>query len=161
MSPPETLVWWCPECCQIRPDEDFANPCHASHQRIQRRSAEVRRAVFEKGVASASERVGMLLAEVERLQLQLNMPVTDDFLAGVKREAAHQRERWGSDHDAGKTDADWFWLVGYLAGKALHLPEKRLHHCVSAAAALFNWFLYAQGKTNMRPGIAPPAGEPR
>ena len=37
--------------------------------------------------------------------------------------------RWGNDGDAGKTDADWFWLIGYLAGKALHNPggdEKKL-----------------------------------
>ena len=49
-------------------------------------------------------------------------------------EAAHQRMRWPSEKDAGKTDADWFWLIGYLAGKALHKPEKRLHHIITAAA---------------------------
>jgi hypothetical protein len=96
------------------------------------------------------------LAEV--LQ-ELNTPEVMDFIKGIRLEAAHQRERWGTDHDAGKTDADWFWLVGYLAGKALHKPEKRLHHLVTCAAALANWHLHSLGKTNMRPGIAPPSGE--
>ena len=90
------------------------------------------------------------------LKATLNTPEVLDFLKAVPIEAAHQRERWGTDHDAGKTDADWFWLVGYLAGKALHKPEKRLHHLITAAAALANWHLYALGKTNMRPGIEPP-----
>jgi hypothetical protein len=29
-------------------------------------------------------------------------------------------------HDAGKTDADWYWLIGYLAGKALHNPPEQV-----------------------------------
>lgn len=65
------------------------------------------------------ELVFRLAQEVALLHAQLNTPHTTDFLEAVRIEAAHQRERWGSEHDAGKTDADWFWLVGYLAGKAL------------------------------------------
>ena len=38
----------------------------------------------------------------------INTPETADFMSGVPLEAAHQRERWGSDHDAGKTPFDWF-----------------------------------------------------
>jgi hypothetical protein len=93
---------------------------------------------------------------LEEAQRERDTPEIIDFMKGVQIEAAHQRERWGTDHDGGKTDADWFWLVGYLVGKALHLPEKRLHHLITAAAALANWHLYTVGKTNMRPGIEPP-----
>ena len=99
-------------------------------------------------------------AEVEKLTAQLNTPEILDFAKAVNLEAAHQRERWGTDHDGGKEDADWFWLVGYLAGKALHIPEKRLHHLITAAAALANWHLYTLGKTNMRPGIESPKETP-
>jgi hypothetical protein len=102
----------------------------------------VRRDLFER-----------MTEQLERADRLLNTPEVVDFAKGVQFEAVHQRARWGSDHDAGKTDADWFWLVGYLAGKALHKPEKRLHHLITAAAALANWHAYTLGKTNMRPGI--------
>jgi hypothetical protein len=73
------------------------------------------------------------------LEELINTPHTAEFLEAVKLEAVHQRERWGSEHDYGKTDADWFWLVGYLTGKAIHKPEKQLHHIITTAAALLNW----------------------
>lgn len=143
-------------------------------------------------------------AERDRLHDLVNTPEVDDFLKGVRIEAAHQVERWGEAHDRKKSAESWFWLVGYLAGKALRaatqqllpryqhlkrggtyevisvgenennrgenlvvyrgeddgriwvrpaaqffdgrfieLPakpnEKALHHCISTAAALFNW----------------------
>lgn len=77
-------------------------------------------------------------------------------------EASHQRARWGSDHDGGKTAWDWFWLIGYLAQKAASAlvagdRDKALHHCISTAAALANWHASILGGDNrMRPGIAPP-----
>lgn len=99
-------------------------------------------------------------AEITR---EINTPHTEDFLYAVMVEAAHQRQRWGTEHDAGKTDADWFWLVGYLAGKAIHPGtdlEKKLHRIIAAAAALLNWHAHASGAdTRMRPGIEPPAAE--
>jgi hypothetical protein len=99
----------------------------------------------------------ILRAENDRLRALINNPHTDDFLAAVRLEAAHQQERWGSEHDAGKTDADWFWLVGYLAGKAITKPEKQLHHIITTAAALLNWHAHKTGaSTGMRPGILPP-----
>ena len=110
------------------------------------------------GVSSVILRELRAAAADERTRI-LSTPETQDFLAGVAFEAAHQRERWGSPHDEGKSDADWFWLVGYLAGKALHKPAKRLHHLITAAAALMNWHLYTLGKTDMRPGIGTPPGE--
>jgi hypothetical protein len=108
-------------------------------------------------------------AEVARLDALINNPHTNDFIEAVRTEAAHQLERWGIDHDAGKTDEDWFWLIGYLAGKALHTPirkdladppdvehrqatqdgeinlsvealrEKQLHRIITVAAAALNW----------------------
>lgn len=112
----------------------------------------------EKDCASLKEMLEATTKRLAELEAQLNTPEIFDFVKAAALEAAHQRERWGTDHDAGKTDADWFWLVGYLAGKALHIPEKRLHHLTTAAAALANWHLYSVGKTNMRPGIEPPKG---
>jgi hypothetical protein len=92
----------------------------------------------------------------------LNTPETSDFITGIAIEARHQRERWGSDHDAGKTAFDWFWLIGYLAQKAADASvrgdsEKAKHHTISTAAALSNWHAAMSGGDNrMRPGIAAP-----
>jgi len=89
----------------------------------------------------------------------INTPELHNFSEGVTLEALHQRNRWGSAHDAGKAPSDWFWLVGYLAGKALHAQasgntEKALHHTISTAAALANWHAAIAGTyTAMRPGI--------
>ena len=95
--------------------------------------------------------------EIARLQGLINSPHTADFIEAVQLEAAHQKERWASEHDAGKTDADWFWLIGYLAGKALNKPEKQLHHIITTAAACLNWHAARTGTDNrMRPGIEPP-----
>lgn len=88
---------------------------------------------------------------------ELATPEIHDFLKAVEREALHQRDRWGAEHDAGKTDADWFWLIGYLAGKAINKPEKLLHHVITTAAACLNWHAARVGAhTAMRPGIADP-----
>lgn len=102
-------------------------------------------------------------AELGRLHALVNSPELHSFADGVVLEASHQRERWGSEHDAGKAPADWFWLVGYLAGKALHAQtggntEKALHHTISTAAALANWHAsISEEHTGMRPGIDPAA----
>ena len=97
---------------------------------------------------------------IEYLTRQLNTPEVEDFSRGVRLEAAHQRERWGSEHDEGKSPFDWFWLVGYLAQKAAAAAvagdiEKAKHHTISTAAAMANWHLALTGKdTAMRPGTA-------
>ena len=104
-----------------------------------------------------------LAAEMTRLRALLNTPELHDFASAVVREAAHQRERWGTAHDAGKTPPDWFWLLGYLGGKALQAAmvgdtDKALHHTISSAAALANWHAALSGSsTAMRPGIDPVA----
>lgn len=101
-------------------------------------------------------------AERDAARAALNVPEVIDFAQGVVSEAAHQRSRWGSAHDAGKLDADWFWLVGYLAGKALHNPPKsgeddlalKQHRIIACAAALANWHAAISGRhTVTRPGI--------
>jgi len=99
-----------------------------------------------------------LSAETERLRALINSPITEDFDYGVPLEATHQVERWGTAHDAGKGPEDWFWLVGYLAGKCLraHLDgdtEKALHHTISTAAALRNWHRAIKGANDMRPAL--------
>ena len=118
---------------------------------------------------AVERQISALSGEVRRLRLLLNTPEILDFRKAVSLEAAHQRERWGSEHDEGKSDADWFWLIGYLAGKALHTPigkdgpeddvvEKRLHRIITVGAACANWHsavLGGSGKS-MRPGIEDP-----
>lgn len=99
-------------------------------------------ALYELGLAQAQRR--LLLAEVDRLTALVNTTEIDDFLEGVRLEAAHQRERWGTPHDREKSAEHWFWLVGYLAGKALRAAmtddlKKAKHHCISTAAALLHW----------------------
>lgn len=95
-------------------------------------------------LATALQAVKPADAQLQRLQALINSPELHNFLRGVHLEAVHQVERWGEAHDRRKRPADWFWLVGYLAGKVLHAVEsgnqdKALHHCISTAAALYNW----------------------
>lgn len=85
-------------------------------------------------------------------------PVTSDFIEGIRNEAAHQVTRFGADHDSGKDAQDWFWLLGWLSGKAVHAAEqgdtdKLLHHIVSSGAMLLNWYAHAAGDRSLfRPG---------
>jgi hypothetical protein len=85
-----------------------------------------------------------LEAKCRELDALVNQPHTAKFLESVRAEVAHQVQRWGTVHDRAKAPQDWFWLVGYLAGKALaaHAAgdmEKALHHTISTSAALANW----------------------
>lgn len=99
-----------------------------------------------------------VLDEVERLDALVNSPHTARFLEAVRCEVAHQVERWGTAHDRAKEPQDWFWLVGYLAGKALHAHshadvDKALHHTISTSAALANWWAaIARADNRMQPG---------
>lgn len=98
------------------------------------------------------------LAELSQI---LDSPQTSDFLSAVANEAAHQTKRWGHNHDAGKEPQDWFWLLGWLSGKAVKAAtlgdiEKALHHTISSAAVLMNWHAYLSGDRDLfRPGIDP------
>ena len=75
--------------------------------------------------------------EIERLTTLVNTPMFKPFDTAVKCEAAHQAHKWGTVHDRNKEPQEWYWLVGYLAGKALrsHLSgdrTKALHHTIRA-----------------------------
>lgn len=90
------------------------------------------------------ERLEKAEAEVERLRALIGRPYVGAWKDAVVIEAAHQRERWGGDHDARKEPADWFWTLGYLAGKALAAHargdlDKAAHHTVSSGAVLAHW----------------------
>jgi hypothetical protein len=104
-------------------------------------------------------------ARVTELELLINTPHVADFLEAVRVEAAHQVEKWGSEHDDGKGPTDWFWLLGFLAGKAVWSAahgdrEKALHHVITTAAACLNWHAQLSGQgRGMRPGIETPKGE--
>ena len=97
---------------------------------------------------------------IEQLESLINHPETDDWFKGVQLEAAHQVDRWGTEHDEGKQALDWFWLIGYLAQKAAtsHLAgddQKAKHHTISTAAVLLNWHRRMSGtETKYQPGSA-------
>ena len=119
-------------------------------------------------------------AQAERLDAIINTPELVDFPKAVMLEAAHQEQRWGSADREGKTPQEWFWLVGYLSGRALahhkeaerlagdpygangtrdpsiaYHREKAVHHTITAAAALAHWHASVLGKhTTMQPGHA-------
>lgn len=122
------------------PDEDLSFPCGDIHTEL-------------------------LMAQARILELEalINTPRTDEFFDAVRFEAAHQVERWGVNHDRGKEPHDWFWLLGYLSGKALAAftlgnPDKGLHHIISSSAMLLNWYRHVTGENSrMSPGIEEPS----
>jgi hypothetical protein len=77
------------------------------------------------------------------LEARLSSPQTVDFIAAVRLEAAYAAR----PNDRHKSAADWFWMIGWLAGKAVHNPAKpgtpareiRLHRIITVAAAALNW----------------------
>jgi hypothetical protein len=143
-----------------------AEPVPAPQVTVEAKSSGV--ALAHSAFAQATPMPGLsydeLKAEVARLTALINTPEIVDFVRAVQIEAVHQRERWGSKQDEGKTAANWFWLLGYLAGKALHSDkvgdrDKLLHHVITTAAACANWHAQVLGNCDMRPGIQTPAGE--
>ena len=94
--------------------------------------------------------------EMEVLLEEINTPEVRNFLLGVERETAHQVQRWGTVGDRAKAPQDWYWLLGYLSGKALaaHIAgdlDKARHHTISSAAALAQWHAHL----NANPSISP------
>jgi len=126
-------------------------------------TARLDRTAFEILPVWAQNRLIALQDERDTIFRKINSPETENWMAGVPLEAAHQVERWGAAHDAGKTAWDWFWLIGYLAQKAATAQAsgdlfKAKHHTISTAAALLNWHRQLTGEnTAMRPGIDPVA----
>jgi len=90
-----------------------------------------------------------LREELEGLKKILGSPEINEFWEGVRREAAYQRDHWGEKHDLEKSDADFYWTLGWLAGKAVNDPhdeedtrtplERKLHRIMTAAALASNW----------------------
>lgn len=102
----------------------------------------------EREAAGLGQACRDAVKDLRRLSALLHQPHVVDFLAAVELEAAHQRDRWGEAHDRRKGPEEWYWLVGFLGGKALraHLDgdrDKTLHHTISTAAALAQWHAYA------------------
>lgn len=121
--------------------------------------------VHREAVETTRKEYASIVAERDRYHDLIHSPHIIDFTEAEVLEAAYQQERWGADGDAGKTDADWLWLIGYLASKALHNPgvsEKnaqrtKLHRIITIAAAARNWHAAVLGSANMRPGIEVPS----
>lgn len=112
-------------------------------------------------VPSSVRSLGLeLAAETTRLLALINTPRTDEFFEAVRIEAAHQVERWGVEHDAGKRAEDWISLFIYLLGKAAKAHysgdrPKLEHHVITSAAVALNWWRNLTGvSTAMRPGVA-------
>lgn len=116
--------------------------------------------VFQRSVKRDLE-MESLQREVARLKALINTPRTDDFFEAVRNEAAHQVERWGTEHDAGKRPEDWIALLVYLTGKATKAyydgdGNKLRHHIVTVGAVCLNWLRNLNGETTaMRPGVGP------
>ncbi|MCY4471138.1 MAG: hypothetical protein OXC08_20675 [Thiotrichales bacterium] len=92
--------------------------------------------------------------ELERLDALINTAAVENFLESVRLEAAHQVERWGETKDRSKYEQEWYWLVGYLAGKCLRAHTdgdqvKALHHTISTAAVCFQWHKAIQGEPTL------------
>jgi hypothetical protein len=99
------------------------------------------------------------IADLKRARDLISRPYIGAWADEVIVEAAHQRARWGADQDHGKSPEDWFWLIGYLAGKALASHKagdmsKARHHTVSTAAVLAHWAAAVAGDESVfRPGL--------
>lgn len=106
--------------------------CHAAE--AERDEAQADRVSWQGVAESRGERI----AELEAL---INNPHVDEFFEAVRIEQAHQRQRWGDDHDASKRVNDWAAVVVYLAGKMVKSSWegddfKVHHHMVTIAAVM-------------------------
>jgi hypothetical protein len=112
-----------------------------------------------KSIEDVERENARLWREINRLNNLINTPRTADFFEAVRIEAAHQIERWGTEHDAGKRPEDWISLLVYLTGKAIKAhydsdEEKLKHHVVTVAAVCLNWLRNINKEnTAMRPGV--------
>ncbi len=84
------------------------------------------------------------LTEVTRLQELINNPELGSFLHGVRIESAHQREKWGEEHDHKKSPGDWSMLLDRIKGKQCQAVwdgdlDKLCHHLITMAAICFNY----------------------
>lgn len=122
----------------------------------------------EVDVDELREQLADMTAERDRLLAMINTPELVDFPRAVYLESVHQLHRWGAEDRSSKTPQEWFWLVGYLGGRALghhkeaerleeiarsstavdaaqlrpqveHHREKAVHHVITMAAAASRW----------------------
>lgn len=125
-----------------------------SHAALQARAEQAERAVDVQAKLLAD--TGRRAEEMEAL---ISRPYIGAWSDEILIEAAHQRTRYGADHDHGKAPEDWFWLIGYLAGKALAAHKagnaaKAHHHTVSTGAVLAHWAAAIDGNEEIfRPGL--------
>lgn len=157
--------WDCASCgghliCAIGPDGGEMYPYHREDGSCGCASEPHTCDDFDESDADRAElvvRAERAEAERDRLLALINTPRTDDFFEAVRIESAHQIERWGTEHDAGKRPEDWIALAVYLLGKATRAHyegdrDKLLHHVITVAAVCLNWHRNATGvSTAMRP----------
>lgn len=84
-----------------------------------------------------------LFKENERLEALINSPEVNNFLEGVKIEAAHQTEKWGSEDEENKPPHHYILVFSKLLGKLAQAifdgnTEKFKHHLITMAAACHN-----------------------
>lgn len=106
-------------------------------------------------LAQRVDQVTTVQQERDALLEQINSPVTEEFILGTRNEIVHQVHRYGTVHDRAKEPQEWYFLLGYLAGKILRAQidgdrEKALHHTISSAAMLGNWHTHI--KLGSQPG---------
>lgn len=136
-----------PKPCSFCDNQRMLNrELRAENARLKSVEFENKAVILDKAGANVAKLLGMLEkveAENARLDKLINAPEILDFIKAIQLESVHQRERWGRQHDEQKMDADWFWLIGYLAGKALFNPgddkKKQLHRIITIGAAACNW----------------------
>lgn len=117
---------------------------------------------YDDGLYIDYDHYNELESELEGLKSKINSAEINDFIEGVRMEALYQRQKFGTNHDLGKSPEEWLWLIGFLATKATQAnrygdKEKYLHHIISSAAACLNWHANATGKNKeMKPGAPDP-----
>lgn len=80
---------------------------------------------------------------LEYLENLISNPEIEDFLKGVKIEAAHQTEKWGLEIEETKYPHDYSLVLDKLKGKQAQAIwdkdiEKYKHHLVTMAAVCHN-----------------------
>lgn len=95
-----------------------------------------------------------LEAEIARLKAIIHQPCSSEFLRGASIEAEYQRDLHGVDTTDARFDwIQWYWVCGYLLGKALAAcksgednGEKAKHHLITTAGLLNNWYNVLTGQ---------------
>lgn len=104
-----------------------------------------------RGISAYAKYLETRVAELNAI---IHVPESDEFLKGVSIEAEYQRQLHGVDATEARFDwHQWFWVTGYLLGKALAAcksgednGDKAKHHLVTTAALLNNWHNTLTGK---------------